>query len=77
MLSVYVPTQNHSHGAAGESTFLVDRQLTGAWDALAEYAGDFPQVWGPRHLLHSELPTKSQRSIKSICMLESGFSRCR
>jgi hypothetical protein len=52
MLSVYVPTVNGSHMAVGESTFLVDRQLTKAWDAFTEYAGDFPQAGGPRHLLH-------------------------
>jgi hypothetical protein len=52
MLSVYVPTVNGSHNVLGESTFLVDRQLGSAWDAFAEYAGDFPQVGGPRHLLH-------------------------
>ena len=52
MLSVYVPTQNGSHKVVGESTFLVDRQLTKAWDAFIEYAGDFPQAGGPRHLLH-------------------------
>jgi len=52
MLSVYVPTQNGAHTVIGESTILVDRQLTKAWDAFTEYAGDFPQAGGPRHLLH-------------------------
>jgi hypothetical protein len=52
MLSVYAPTQNGSHSVVGESTILVDRQLTGAWDGFAEYAGDFPQAGGPRHVLH-------------------------
>jgi hypothetical protein len=52
MLSVYVPSQNGSHRVIGESTFLVDRQLTKPWDAFIEYAGDFPQAGGPRHLLH-------------------------
>lgn len=52
MLSIYVPSQNGSHTVVGESTFLVDRQLTDAWDAFIEYAGDFPEAGGPRHLLH-------------------------
>lgn len=52
MLSVYVPTENGSHRVIGESTFVLDRQLTKAWDAFTEYAGDFPQYGGPRHLLH-------------------------
>lgn len=52
MLSVYAPTVNGSHMVVGESTILLDRQLTKAWDAFTEYAGDFPQSGGPRHLLH-------------------------
>ena len=35
-----------------ESTFLLDRQLTKPWDAFVEYAGEFPELGGPRHLLH-------------------------
>jgi hypothetical protein len=52
MLSVYWPTQGRTRNLTGESTFLLDRQLTKPWDAFIEYAGDFPQVGGPRHLLH-------------------------
>jgi hypothetical protein len=52
MLSIYVPTQNGSHLVVGETAFLIDRQLTKAWDVFTEYAGDFPQAGGPRHLLH-------------------------
>ena len=53
MLSVYTPTVNGSHRVTGETTFLVDRQLTKTWDAFLEYAGDFPENGGPRHLLHA------------------------
>ncbi|MGA2423692.1 MAG: transporter [Terriglobales bacterium] len=57
MFSVYWPTQyqspqGHTRNVTGESTFLFDRQLTKPWDAFVEYAGDFPEVGGPRHLLH-------------------------
>jgi len=52
MLSVYFPTQGAKRNITGESTFLVDRQLTKVWDAFLEYAGDFPESGGPRHLLH-------------------------
>jgi len=52
MFSVYWPTQNGTRNVTGESTFLFDRQLTKPWDAFVEYAGDFPEVGGPRHLLH-------------------------
>ena len=54
-LALYWPTQVNTHDArnlTGESTFLLDRQLTKASDAFIEYAGDFPQRGGPRHLLH-------------------------
>jgi hypothetical protein len=52
MFSVYWPTQGRARNATGESTFLLDRQLTKPWDTFVEYAGDFPEVGGPRHLLH-------------------------
>ncbi len=52
MFSVYWPTQGHLRNVTGESSFLFDRQLTKPWDAFVEYVGDFPEVGGPRHLLH-------------------------
>jgi hypothetical protein len=50
--ALYWPTQPDSRNLTGESTFLLDRQLTQPLDAFIEYAGDFPQRGGPRHLLH-------------------------
>jgi len=52
MLSVYFPTTGDRRNVTGETTFLVDRQLTKTWDAYVEYAGSLPQQGGPRHLLH-------------------------
>jgi hypothetical protein len=52
MFSVYWPTQGQTRNVTGEATLLFDRQLTKAWDAFIEYAGDFPEYGGPRHLLH-------------------------
>ncbi len=52
MCSVYGLTENGRRNVTGETTFLFDRQLTSRWDAFAEYAGDFPEQGGPRHLLH-------------------------
>jgi hypothetical protein len=53
MLSVYWPTQQGHRNVTGETTFLMDRQLTKTWDAFVEYVGDFPEQGGPRHLLHA------------------------
>ena len=39
-------------GTVGQSTFLLDRQLTGPWDAFVEFAGTFPARGGPQNLLH-------------------------
>ena len=64
MLSVYWPTEGVRRNVTGESTFLMDRQLTKKWDAFAEYAGDFPEQGGPRHLVHfgtSYRPTPNQQ----------------
>jgi hypothetical protein len=52
MFSVYWPSQGRMRNVTGEFTFSLDRQLTKPWDAFVEYAGDFPEVGGPRHLLH-------------------------
>jgi hypothetical protein len=52
MISLYAPTQGLSRNMTGEFAILLDRQLTGPWDAFVEYAGDFPERGGNRHLLH-------------------------
>lgn len=52
MLSVYWLSEQGCRNVTGETTFLVDRQLTKMWDAFVEYAGDFPERGGPRHLVH-------------------------
>jgi hypothetical protein len=41
-----------SRKRTGQSSFLIDRQISSRWDAFTEYAGDFPQRGGPQHLLH-------------------------
>ncbi len=51
MLSLYGPTQNHLHNLTGESTILLDRQLTALWDAFVEYVGDFPERGGTRQFI--------------------------
>jgi len=52
MFSLYWPTQGGTRSFTGESTILLDRQLTGPWDAFVEYVGDFPESGGTRQLLH-------------------------
>jgi hypothetical protein len=53
MLWVYFPAVDSRRDVTGETTFLVDRQLTKQSDGFVEYVGDFPQRGGPRHLLHA------------------------
>ena len=53
MFSVYWPTVQARRHVTGETTFLIDRQLTKLWDAFLEYAGDFHEQGGPRHLIHA------------------------
>jgi hypothetical protein len=52
MLSVHGPTEDGHRRVTGETTFLVDRQLTKKCDAFVEYVGDFPEYGGPGHLMH-------------------------
>jgi hypothetical protein len=74
MMSVYAPTQNGSHFVIGESTFLIDRQLTGPWDAFVEYVGDFPQTGSPRHLLHLGTAYKIARMQQIDLHVGAGLS---
>jgi len=52
MFSLYWPTQGPRRNLTGQSTFLLDRQLTGPWDVFVEYAGTFPERGGPQNLIH-------------------------
>jgi hypothetical protein len=52
MLAMYWPTQGPSRNPTGQATILVDRQITGPWDAFIEYAGNFPERGGTRQFLH-------------------------
>ncbi|MBV9742135.1 MAG: transporter [Acidobacteriia bacterium] len=52
MLSAYWPTEDGRRNMTGETTFLFDRRISESWDVFIEYAGDFPERGGPRHLAH-------------------------
>lgn len=52
MFSLYWPIQGRTRNLTGQSTFLIDRQLTGPCDVFVEYAGSFSERGGPQHLLH-------------------------
>jgi hypothetical protein len=51
MLAMYWPTQGQSRNPTGQATILLDRQVTGRWDAYIEYAGNFPTRNGTRQIL--------------------------
>jgi hypothetical protein len=52
MFSVMWPTQDGKHNATGQASMYFDRQLTGPWDAWAEYSGAFPQRGGPQNVIN-------------------------
>ncbi len=52
MLGLLWPTQGPERNFTGQTTFLLDRQLTKPWDAFIEYAGTFPQRGGPQQIIH-------------------------
>src|SRR5262249_55751618 len=52
MMSVYWPTQDGRRNTTGQPALLIDRLLTKHWGAFAEYAGDFSERGGPRHVAH-------------------------
>jgi hypothetical protein len=50
----------------GQSTFELDRQLTGPWDAFVEYAGTFPNAAGRSTCCTSERRSRSQSGTRLI-----------
>lgn len=52
MFSLYWPTQAGARNLTGESTFLLDWQVTKPCDAFIEYAADIPRHGGTQSLLH-------------------------
>jgi hypothetical protein len=55
MLSLYGPTQDHSHNLTGESTLLRDWQLAALRDALNMLAATFRNAAGHASLFNPEL----------------------
>jgi hypothetical protein len=53
MFSLLWPTEGSRRNLTGQASFLIDRQITGRWDAFLEYGGEFPQRGGPQNLLHT------------------------
>ena len=53
MFSLLWPTEGTRRNLTGQTSFLVDRQITGRWDAFVEYGGEYPQRGGPQHIIHS------------------------
>lgn len=53
MFSLLWPTQIGGRNLTGQSSFLIDRQITGPWDAFIEYGGEFPERGGPQHIVHT------------------------
>jgi hypothetical protein len=62
MLAMYWPTQGRSRNPTGQATFLVDRQLTGPWDAYIEYVGNFSERGVSRQLLDCGTSLKVTRT---------------
>jgi len=53
MFSILWPTEDGRRNLTGQASFLIDRQITGPWDAFVEYGGEFPQRGGPEHIVHA------------------------
>jgi hypothetical protein len=66
MFSLYWPTHDRTRNLTGQSTFELDRQLTGPWDAFVEYAGTFPNAAGRSTCCTSERRSRSQSGTRLI-----------
>jgi len=74
-VAFYWPSQAGRHDFTGETTFLLDRQLTKPWDAFLEYAGDFPQRGGSRQILHLGSAYKLAPRHQIDFQIAAGLSR--
>lgn len=74
-VAFYWPTIAAKHDFTGETTFFLDRQLTGPWDAFVEYAGDFPQRGGSRQFLHFGTSFKITHHQQIDFHVAAGLSR--
>lgn len=74
-VAFYWPTQEGTHNFTGETTFLIDRQLTKPWDAFLEYAGDFPHRGGSRQILHLGSAYKLAPRHQIDFQIAAGLSR--
>lgn len=74
-VAFYWPTQEGKHNFTGETTFLLDRQLTQPWDAFLEYAGDFPHRGGSRQILHFGSAYKLAPRHQVDFQIAAGLSR--
>lgn len=52
MESLFWYTIDRRRDLTGEHTFYIEKQITGPWDAFAEYAGDYAQRGGSKELAH-------------------------
>ena len=74
-VAFYWPSQEGKHNFTGETTFLLDRQLTQPWDAFLEYAGDFPHRGGSRQILHFGSAYKLAPRHQVDFQMAAGLSR--
>ena len=74
-VAFYWPTQEGRHNFTGETTFLLDRQLTNPWNAFLEYAGDFPHRGGSRQILHFGSAYKVAPRHQVDFQIAAGLSR--
>lgn len=73
--ALYWPTVAAKRDFTGESTFFLDRQLMGPWDAFVEYAGDFPERGGSRQFLHFGTSFKITHHQQIDFHVAAGLSR--
>jgi hypothetical protein len=52
MQSIFWNTEDGKRNLTGEQTFYIEKELMKAWDAFAEYAGDFAQWGGSKQIAH-------------------------
>jgi len=65
MLSLYTPTEKDRRNVTGETTFVLNRQLTARWDGFVEYAAASRKMAASDIFSTSELASRQHVSNKS------------
>jgi hypothetical protein len=74
MQSIFWNTQNGRRNVIWEPTFMAEKEVTKAWSAFVEYAGDFAQSGGSKQIAHLGVAYRITPKQQIACHFGFGLS---